>query len=89
LVDTMLSATRDLAAAKAFFKPAMATVGHKPERVTTDKHAAFSGAIRLYLQSTSVRNRQAVTREEMLRSAHDRYNFHSNGEALLKTGVSS
>ena len=46
LVDTMLSATRDLAAAKAFFKQAVETVGHKPERVTTDKHAAYPRAIR-------------------------------------------
>jgi putative transposase len=49
LVDTMLSATRDLAAAKAFFKQAVATVGHKPERVTTDKHAAYPRAIRRIL----------------------------------------
>ncbi len=48
-VDTMLSATRDLAAAKAFFKQAIATVGHKPERVTTDKHAAYPRAIRRVL----------------------------------------
>ena len=46
LVDTMLSATRDLAAAKAFFKQAVGTVGHKPERVTTDKHAAYPRATR-------------------------------------------
>ncbi|MHB8629095.1 MAG: IS6 family transposase [Aggregatilineales bacterium] len=49
LVDTMLSATRDLAAAKAFFKQAVRTVGHKPERVTTDKHAAYPRAIRRIL----------------------------------------
>ena len=46
LVDTMLSATRDLAAANAFFKQAVATVGHQPERLTTDKHAAYPRAIR-------------------------------------------
>ena len=49
LVDTMLSATRDLAAARAFFKQAVASVGHKPERVTTDKHAAYPRAIRRVL----------------------------------------
>jgi len=49
LVDTMLSTTRDLAAAKAFFKQAVVTVGHKPERVTTDKHAAYPRAIRRVL----------------------------------------
>jgi transposase-like protein len=46
LVDTMLSETRDLAAAKAFFKQALATVGHKPERVTTDGHDSYPQAIR-------------------------------------------
>ena len=46
LVDKMLSATRDLAAAKAFFKQAVATVGHKPDRVTTDKHASYRRAVR-------------------------------------------
>jgi transposase-like protein len=46
LVDTMLSPTRDLAAAKAFFKQAVATVGHKPERVTTDGNDAYPRAIR-------------------------------------------
>lgn len=46
LVDTMLSKTRDMMAAKTFFKQAITTVGHKPERVTTDKHASYPRAIR-------------------------------------------
>jgi putative transposase len=41
LVDTMLSPTRDLAAAKSFFKQAVATVGHKTNHVTTDKHPSY------------------------------------------------
>src|ERR1700730_5305179 len=41
LVDTMLSETRDLPAATAFFKQAVETVGHKPERVTTDGNDAY------------------------------------------------
>ena len=45
LVDTMLSATRDLAAAKAFFKQTVERVAHKPEHVTTDKVAAYRRAI--------------------------------------------
>jgi len=49
LVDIRLSATRDLEAAKAFFEQAVATVGHKPERVTTDKHAAYPQAIQASL----------------------------------------
>ena len=51
LVDTMLSATRDLAAVKAFFEQAVETVGHKPECVSTDKHAAYPRAIRHTLGS--------------------------------------
>jgi len=46
LVDTMLSATRDLPAAKRFFRAAVATVGHRPDRVTTDKHQSYPRAIR-------------------------------------------
>ena len=42
----MLSEKRDLRAATMFFKQAMATVGHKPERVTTDKHASYRRAVR-------------------------------------------
>ena len=37
LVETMFSITRDLAAAKEFFKQTVATIGHKPEGVTTDQ----------------------------------------------------
>jgi putative transposase len=49
LVDTMLSQTRDLAATTAFFKQAVETVGHKPERVTTDGNDANPRAIRRVL----------------------------------------
>ena len=43
LVDNMLSKTRDLVAAKAFFKQAITTVGHKPDRVTTDSTRPIRG----------------------------------------------
>ncbi len=46
LVDARLSETRDLAAAQRFFRQAVATVGHLPERVTTDGHDAYPRAIR-------------------------------------------
>jgi putative transposase len=49
LVDTMLSPTRDLAAARVFFKQATATVRYKPDRVTTDKHGSSPRAIRQIL----------------------------------------
>lgn len=42
----MLSETRDLTAAKCFFKQAVMVVGHAPERVTTDGHDAYPRAIR-------------------------------------------
>jgi transposase-like protein len=38
LIDVRLSKTRDLQAAEAFFKQSLQTVGHTPEKVTTDKH---------------------------------------------------
>jgi transposase-like protein len=46
LVDSMLSAHRDMDAAKRFFTRALAVVGHAPEKVTTDGHDAYPRAIR-------------------------------------------
>ncbi len=46
LVDAMLSETRDLAAARRFFRQAVETIGRVPERVTTDGHDAYPRAIR-------------------------------------------
>ncbi len=46
LVDARLSATRDMDAAQRFFRQAVATMGHLPERVTTDGHDAYPRAIR-------------------------------------------
>ena len=45
LVDVRLSATRDLAAAEAFFRAAWTTTGVIPERITTDGHDAYPRAI--------------------------------------------
>lgn len=45
LVDTMLSKTRDMAAAKRFFGSAVKVTGTKPERVTTDHHSSYPRAI--------------------------------------------
>ncbi len=49
LVDVRLSKTGDLAAAEAFFKQAVETVGHKPSQLTSDKPAAYPKAIRKQL----------------------------------------
>ncbi len=46
LVDSMLSETRDMEAAKRFFAEARTVVGHAPEKVTTDGHDAYPRAIR-------------------------------------------
>jgi transposase-like protein len=56
LVDSMLSATRDMDAAKRFFTRARAVVSHAPEKVTTDGHDAYPRAIRETL-SPQVRQR--------------------------------
>jgi len=56
LVDSMLSARRDMAAAKRFFAQALDVVGHAPEKVTTDGHDAYRRAIRETLGPT-VRHR--------------------------------
>jgi putative transposase len=45
-IDSMLSEKRDMDAAKRFFKQALETVGHAPERVTTDGHDSYPRAIR-------------------------------------------
>ena len=46
LVDVRFSETRDMAAAKAFFRSARAATGIIPDRVTTDGHDSYPGAIR-------------------------------------------
>ena len=45
LVDAQLSETRDMAGAQQFFRQAVTTVGHRPDRVTTDGHEAYPRAI--------------------------------------------
>jgi len=46
LVDSLLSAHRDMGAAKRFFARSIEVVGHIPEKVTTDGHDAYPRAIR-------------------------------------------
>ncbi len=46
LVDSMLSAHRDMDAAKRFFARSLEVVVHAPEQVTTDGHDAYPRAIR-------------------------------------------
>jgi len=46
LVETMLSKTRDMDAAKRFFACALKTVRQTPEKVTTDGHDSYPRAVR-------------------------------------------
>ncbi len=49
LIDAMLSKTRDTKAAQAFFRSAWATIGFRPDRVTTNGHGSYPRAIRSVL----------------------------------------
>ena len=53
LVDAMLSEHRDMVAAKAFFRLATATMGFRPNRVTTDGPGSYPHAIRIVLDRRS------------------------------------
>jgi len=48
----MLSQTRDMKAAKAFFRSAKDIMGYRPERVTTDGHGSCPRAIGSVLEKT-------------------------------------
>jgi transposase-like protein len=45
----LLSERQDRAAAEAFFRSARAVTGRVPDRVTTDGHSSYSGAIKTEL----------------------------------------
>jgi len=51
LVDSMLSATRDMAAAQRFFTTALAVAEEAPQPVTTDGHDSYPRAVREVLGS--------------------------------------
>ena len=55
----MLSEHRDMKAAKAFFRSAGATMGFRPDRVTTDGHGSYPRAIRSVL-GQAVRHRTSA-----------------------------
>jgi transposase-like protein len=46
LVDSMLSTTRDMAAAQRFFRGTLSVVDEAPQQVTTDGHDSYPRAIR-------------------------------------------
>src|SRR3954447_25306186 len=45
LIDSMLSAKRDMAAAQRFFRSTQTVAGRRPEQVTTDGHGSYPRAI--------------------------------------------
>ncbi len=69
LIDTMLSQTRDMAAAQAFFRSAKATAGFAPDRVTTDGHGSYPRAIRSTL-GRKVRHRTNAYLNNRLEQDH-------------------
>ena len=66
LVDSLLSESRDLEAARRSVRHARAVVGHAPDRVTADGHDAYPRAIRRTLGRKVVhrRNRFLNNRSE-------------------------
>ncbi len=69
LIDAMLSEHRDMKAAKAFFRSARATMGFRPDRVTTDGHGSYPRAIRTVLGKT-VRHRTSAYLNNRLEQDH-------------------
>jgi putative transposase len=69
LVDVMLSARWDLAAARAFFRSAKSATGNIPDRVTTDGHDAYPRAIRTELDK-AVAHRTNVCLDNRLEQDH-------------------
>ncbi|WP_284948302.1 IS6 family transposase [Acidisoma cladoniae] len=69
LIDAMLSEHRDMQAAKAFFRSARATMGIRPDRITTDGHGSYPRAIRTVLGKT-VQHRTSVYLNNRLEQDH-------------------
>ena len=69
LIDAMLSEHRDMRAAQAFFRSAKATMGFRPDRVTTDGHGSYPRAIRSVLGKT-VRHRTSAYLNNRIEQDH-------------------
>ncbi len=72
LVETMLSKTRDMDAAKRFFACALKAVGEVPEKVTTDGHDSYPRAVRETLGS-DVCHRTSRYRNNRIEQDHPRH----------------
>jgi putative transposase len=69
LIDTMLSEHRDMKAAQAFFRSAKATMGFRPDRVTTDGHGSYPRAIRS-VSGKKVRHRTSAYLNNRIEQDH-------------------
>ncbi|MGI4795860.1 MAG: DDE-type integrase/transposase/recombinase [Janthinobacterium lividum] len=69
LIDAMLSQHRDMKAAKAFFRSARATMCFQLDRVTTDGHVSYPGAIPMVLGQV-VRHRTSAYLNNRLGQDH-------------------
>jgi transposase-like protein len=69
LIDTMLSATRDMRAAKRLFRSAQSVAGFVPDRVTTDGHNSYPRAICSAL-GRNVRHQASVYLNNRLEQDH-------------------
>jgi transposase-like protein len=69
LIDTMLSPSRDMKAARRFFRSARSVAGFVPDRVTTDGHNSYPRAIRSTL-GRDVRHRTSVYLNNRLEQDH-------------------
>jgi transposase-like protein len=69
LVDTLLSPTRDMDAAKAFFAAALETAGQAPATVITDRHGSYPPAMRETL-GPDVRHRTSHYLNNVLEQDH-------------------
>lgn len=54
LIDSMLSEHRDKRAARRFLRRLVAVAGHRPLRITTDRHSAYRRAIRWIIGRTAL-----------------------------------
>jgi transposase-like protein len=69
LIDAMLNEHRDMKSAQAFLRWAKATMGFRPDRVTTDGHGSYPRAIRSVLGKT-VRHRTSAYLNNHLEQDH-------------------
>ena len=69
LVDSMLSATRDMAAAQQFFRQTLSVAQEAPQQVTTDGHDSYPRAIREVL-GLSVEHSDNADRNRRIEQDH-------------------